>query len=90
MVAEGSGRKSGKTYMFAENYCYMPFVQIVKAMAAQGLFGDVYYGEDTCTPFPARARYPDGSASWRTWWQLGDAAHFTPRIRWGGDAMVWQ
>ena len=81
--------KSGKTYMFAENYCYMPFVQIVKAMAAQGLFGDVYYGEgEYLHAIPSLARYPDGSASWRTWWQLGVRGTFYPTHSLG-PVMQW-
>lgn len=39
-----SVRRSGKVYMMAENYCYIPEVQQVANMVRDGLFGDIYFG----------------------------------------------
>src|SRR5690606_27282545 len=36
---------TGKVYMMAENYCYIPENQQIMNMVKQGLFGDVYFGE---------------------------------------------
>ncbi len=87
--------KSGKTYMFAENYCYMPFAQIVKSMAGQGLFGDLYYGEgEYIHAVPSLTRNPDGTPTWRKYWQLGVRGTFYPThslgpvMQWFGDDRV--
>ncbi len=81
--------KSGKTYMFAENYCYMPFTQLVKAMVEKGLFGDVYYGEgEYIHAVPSLATYPDGTYTWRKYWQLGVRGTFYPTHSLG-PVMQW-
>ena len=41
--------KSGKIYMYAENYCYTPEVQLVRSMVKAGMFGEIYYGEGEYT-----------------------------------------
>ena len=38
-------RRSGKTYMMAENYCYIRPLLIVEEMIRRGMFGEVYYAE---------------------------------------------
>lgn len=71
--------KSGKTYMFAENYAYMPFCQQIREMVRQGLFGEVYYGEcEYLHNVRNLMTYPDGKTSWRSYWQLGKRGNFYP------------
>ncbi|MFR1476308.1 MAG: Gfo/Idh/MocA family protein [Hydrogeniiclostridium mannosilyticum] len=36
---------SGKVYMYAENYCYTPYNQLIRAMVQKGMFGTPYYAE---------------------------------------------
>ncbi|MCP4398168.1 MAG: Gfo/Idh/MocA family oxidoreductase, partial [bacterium] len=38
--------QSGKVYMMAENYCYMPDNQLILSLVKKGMLGDVYYSED--------------------------------------------
>ena len=71
--------KYGKVYMMAENYCYMPAVQQVRNMAAQGLFGEPYYAEgEYLHDIKGLAVYGNGITSWRTYWQLGKRGNFYP------------
>ena len=71
--------KSGKTYMYAENYAYMPFCQQIRQMVRQGLFGEVYYGEcEYLHNVRSLMTYPDGKTSWRSYWQLGKRGNFYP------------
>lgn len=81
--------KSGKTYMLAENYCYMPFNQLVKGMVERGMFGDVYYGEGEYIHSVSNlATYPDGTNTWRKYWQLGVRGAFYPTHSLG-PVMQW-
>ena len=74
-----SVEKSGKTYMYAENYCYMPYCQQIRQMVRQGLFGEVYYGEcEYLHNVTGLMVYPNGKTSWRTYWQLGKRGNFYP------------
>ncbi len=85
--------RSGKVYMMAENCCYTPENQQILAMVKAGLFGDVYYGEgEYLHNVVGLTQYPDGSPSWRSWWQLGQRGLFYPThslgpvMKWfGGD-----
>ena len=71
--------KSGKTYMYAENYAYMPYCQQIRNMIREGLFGDVYYGEcEYLHNITDLMTYPSGKTSWRTYWQLGKRGTFYP------------
>ena len=74
-----SVEKYGKTYMLAENYAYMPNVQLVKEMVKQGLFGETYYAEGSylhnCTDL---LKYANGKTSWRSFWQMGVRGSFYP------------
>ena len=63
--------KSGKIYMYAENYCYMPEVQIVRAMTKAGMFGEIYYGEGEYTHDCRDLTAYDGKPTWRHYWQMG-------------------
>ena len=81
--------KSGKTYMYAENYCYMPFCQQVREMRRRGLFGEVYYAEcEYLHNLRSLMTYPSGKTSWRTYWQLGKRGSFYPTHSLG-PAMQW-
>ncbi len=71
--------KSGRTYMYAENYAYMPFCQQVREMVRKGLFGEVYYGEcEYLHNVRSLMVYPNGKTSWRSYWQLGKRGNFYP------------
>ncbi|HIS84013.1 MAG TPA: Gfo/Idh/MocA family oxidoreductase [Candidatus Faecivicinus avistercoris] len=74
-----SVEKSRKTYMYAENYCYMPSCQQIRQMVRLGLFGDVYYGEcEYLHNVRSLLTYPSGKTSWRAYWQLGKRGAFYP------------
>ena len=71
--------KSGKTYMFAENYCYMPENQLVRAIAQRGMFGEIYYGEgEYLHETKDLTVYPNGKKSWRSYWQFGKRGTYYP------------
>ena len=81
--------RSGKVYMMAENYIYTPECQQVIAMAKAGLFGETYYGEgEYLHNVVSLIQYPDGSPSWRSWWQLGQRGLFYPTHSLG-PVMKW-
>lgn len=81
--------KSGRTYMYAENYCYMPFCQQVREMARQGMFGDIYYAEcEYLHNVRNLMTYPSGKTSWRSYWQLGKRGSFYPTHSLG-PVMQW-
>jgi predicted dehydrogenase len=81
--------KSGKTYMYAENYCYMPYCQQIREMARQGLFGEVYYAEcEYLHNVRSLMTYPNGKTSWRSYWQLGKRGCFYPTHSLG-PVMQW-
>ncbi len=70
--------RSGKIYMFAENYCYTPEVQLVRAMTKAGLFGEIYYGEGEYTHDCRDLVCNDGHRTWRHYWQMGTRGAFYP------------
>ena len=70
--------KSGKIYMYAENYCYMPELQLVRAMVKKGMFGEIYYGEGEYTHDCTELRNWHGKTGWRTYWQMGTRGAFYP------------
>ncbi len=87
--------RSGKVYMMAENYCYTPQCQQVLAMVQAGLFGEVYYGEgEYLHNVVGLIQYPDGTPSWRSWWQLGQRGLFYPThslgpvMKWFGEDRI--
>lgn len=74
-----SVEKSGKIYMYAENYCYMPQNQLIKELAMKGYFGDIYYAEGSYLHELYNIFvYPNGKASWRQYWQCGKHGTFYP------------
>jgi len=87
--------KSGKVYMMAENCNYYAENQQVLAMMQTGLFGEPYYAEgEYLHNVTHLISYPDGSPSWRSWWQLGTRGLFYPThslgpiLKWYGDDRV--
>lgn len=63
---------SGKTYMMSENYCYIRENVLIKEMVRKGLFGDPYYGEGQYLHEFRKAHHtPEGSPTWRYYWQVG-------------------
>lgn len=70
--------KSGKIYMYAENYCYTPEVQLVRQMVKKGYFGEIYYGEGEYTHDCTELRNWHGKTGWRSYWQMGTRGPFYP------------
>ena len=70
--------KSGKIYMYAENYCYMPECQLVRSLVKKGFFGEIYYGEGEYTHDCTELRNWHGKTGWRTYWQMGTRGSFYP------------
>ncbi|MBW3622811.1 MAG: Gfo/Idh/MocA family oxidoreductase [Armatimonadetes bacterium] len=65
-------KASGKTYMMAENYCYMKPNVLIREMARKGLFGEVYFGEgEYLHELRSLHHNRDGSPTWRYYWQVG-------------------
>jgi predicted dehydrogenase len=91
---------SGKVYMMAENYCYMPGNQLILSLVQQGLLGDVYYGEgEYLHNIQSLVTYQygmhqSGKTSWRKYWQLGKYGAFYPThsigpvMQWFGDVKI--
>jgi predicted dehydrogenase len=80
---------SGKVYMMAENYCYIPEVQLIKSLVRKGFFGEVYYGEgEYLHDIREMAVYPGGEKTWRYYWQLGTRGAFYPTHS-IGPVMQW-
>ena len=61
-------KKSGRKYMMAENYTYMKPNVLVRAMAQQGLFGEVYFGEGE---YIHELKGLNEVTKWRRKWQTG-------------------
>jgi len=81
--------KYNKVYMMAENYCYIPEVQLIDNMVKKGLFGEVYFGEgEYLHDGKNLATYSNGKTSWRKYWQLGKRGCFYPTHSLG-PVMKW-
>ncbi len=80
-------QKSGKTYMMAENYLYIPEVQIITNMVAQGLFGDTYFAEGEYI-HNMESYLGSDKNFWRRYWQAGKRGNFYPTHSLG-PAMKW-
>ncbi|MBP0968739.1 MAG: Gfo/Idh/MocA family oxidoreductase, partial [Oscillospiraceae bacterium] len=70
--------KSGKIYMYAENYCYVPELQLVRALVKKGFFGEIYYGEGEYTHNITDLRNWHGKTGWRSYWQMGTRGAYYP------------
>jgi predicted dehydrogenase len=65
-------KASGKTYMMAENYCYIKPNVLIREMARKGLFGELYFGEGEYLHEVRNLHHtPDGGRTWRYYWQVG-------------------
>ena len=63
---------SGKSYMMAENYCYLQDNVLVREMARKGMFGELYYGEgEYLHEVRTLHHHQDGTPNWRHRWQVG-------------------
>lgn len=88
-------RRSGASYAMAENYCYTRSNLVVRAMAREGMFGELYYGEgEYLHEMKGYHTTPDGSPTWRYHWQVGRDG-FTypthslgPLLQWFDDRVV--
>jgi predicted dehydrogenase len=59
-------RRTGVTFMLAENYCYFSEVETVKRLHREGRFGDVYYADcDHLIDVKALWRDAAGDLTWR-------------------------
>ena len=78
------------TFMMAENYCYTPAVQLVKALRDQGAFGTPFYAEGEYLHELGEhyLKAPDGGPSWRAFWQFGRRGNFYPTHS-VGPVMEW-
>lgn len=70
---------SGRTYMMAENYCFMRDILMVQNMIEQGIFGDLVYARGS---YIHDCRYlffyEDGSLTWRGKFRSDLAANTYP------------
>lgn len=84
-----SVEKYGKTYMMAENYMYMPQIQLIKELVNKGMFGECYYAEGAYLHnIDCLFTYPNGKTSWRSFWQCGKRGAFYPTHSLG-PVMQW-
>ncbi|HTE21321.1 MAG TPA: Gfo/Idh/MocA family oxidoreductase [Armatimonadota bacterium] len=68
----GAARRSSAVYMLAENYRYLDEVELVRRMADDGRFGEIYFGEgEYLHDCKDLWRNPDGSLTWRGTGGLG-------------------
>jgi len=61
-------KASSATYMMAENYTYIKSNVLVKALVAEGLFGNVYYAEGE---YIHELKELNEITKWRRTWQTG-------------------
>ncbi len=81
--------KYKKTYMMAENYMYMPQIQLVRELIQRGMFGECYYAEGMYLHnIDPLFTYPNGKTSWRSFWQCGKRGNFYPTHS-VGPVMQW-
>jgi predicted dehydrogenase len=65
-------RQSRRVYMMAENYCYTRANMLVRQLAREGLFGEIYYAEGAYIHDCHSIQYDaQGNPTWRTVWQVG-------------------
>ncbi len=86
--------QSGKVYMMAENYCYMPDNQLILSLVQSGLLGEVYYGEgeylhnlQSLITY-SYGEHQSGKTSWRKYWQMGKHGAYYPTHS-VGPVMQW-
>jgi len=88
--------ETGKVYMLAENYCYIPQNQLIGNMVKKGMFGEIYFGEGeylhSLPELAFRFNRPGVAESttptWRKYWQMGKRGNFYPTHSLG-PVMQW-
>lgn len=84
-------RRSGQKYMMAENYCYRKNSMLLKSMAEQGLFGELYFGEGE---YIHELKELNEQTKWRRRWQTGlngntyPTHSLGPLLQWMRDRVV--
>ncbi len=82
---------SGKTYMMAENYCYIRSNVLVRELVRKGLFGQVYFGEGE---YIHELKALNEQTPWRRVWQTGRNGNtypthsLGPLMQWMNDRVV--
>ncbi len=61
-------KRTGKTYMMAENYCYIRENILVRELVRHGMFGDVYFGSGA---YIHELKELNEKTPWRRVWQTG-------------------
>ena len=84
-----AARASGRTYMMAENYCYIRDNVLVGALVRDGLFGEPTFGEgEYLHDVKPLHHTASGDPTWRYYWQVG-----TPGVTYPthslGPVMQW-
>ncbi len=80
---------SNQVFMMCENYCYRPDVVLIQKLIADGMFGELYYGEgEYIEDIRSWLSFADGSRSWRQYWQVGKRGSFYP-THCVGPLMKW-
>ncbi len=82
-------------YMLSENYCYRRDCVLLRVLAREGFFGDLYYAEGGYIHDCRHLHYhQDGTSTWRAAWQVGRrAATYTthslgPVLHWLDDRVA--
>ncbi|MDX1932443.1 MAG: Gfo/Idh/MocA family oxidoreductase [Capsulimonadales bacterium] len=79
----------GIVYAMAENYCYLQSNVLIREMCRKGLFGTIYFGEgEYLHEVRNLHHYPDGSPTWRYYWQVGTPGSTYPTHSLG-PVMQW-
>jgi predicted dehydrogenase len=88
-------KASEQIYMLAENYCYSKPNVLVRALAREGLFGELYYAEGAYIHDCHAIHYDaQGEPTWRTVWQVGrngctyGTHSLGPVLQWIDDRLV--
>lgn len=82
-------KRSGKTYFFSENYCYLRENVLVKRLVEEGFFGELYYGEGEYLHDVKHLHHtPEGGRTWRYYCQVG-APGITYPTHSLGPVMQW-
>ena len=90
-----AARESNAQYMIAENYCYYRENLVIAAMAREGMFGDMYFGEaEYIHEMKAWHTDASGKPMWRYYWQVGKNGitypthSLGPLLQWMDDRIV--
>jgi predicted dehydrogenase len=84
-------RSSGRQYMMAENYCYMKPNVLVRELARQGMFGELYFAEGE---YIHELKELNERTRWRRRWQTGRNGNtypthsLGPLLQWFEDRVI--